>query len=423
MPPLQDTLWLPSTDAEHDEAQVQLQRLLSSPAFRNSQRYPALLRFVVEQTLAGSGDQLKERTIGIAVFHRAPDYDTNTDPVVRVTAGEVRKRLVQYYYEHPDELRIELPSGSYVPLFSPSSGLTVAPAPGAAESAIPGESEVAPAQESTAASKRRRRRWPVALAAGVLFASILCAAVLLLQQRLRAHDPMTELWAPMVQSNGEAALILGGRAALYLGADGQPPHGLPATQGKPGSTQLDVVNTVTVSDALSFARVASFLSRREAKYVGTSAAQTTLEDLRARPAVLFGAFNNSWTLHATDQLRFQLRMEEPAGFKWIRDRDHAGARNWALKQNQPMMQVMRDYAVVARYFDTETEQEVMIAAGLGENGTTAASEFLTNGHYLQQLNNFSPRGRWDGRNFEAVIETEVVEGRSGAPRVVAATLW
>src|SRR3569833_3187029 len=93
----------------------QLQKLLSHPLFANSKRYPALLAYIVEQTLAGNGSELKERSIGIEVFGRAPTYDANADPVVRITAGEVRKRLSLYYYEsaHTGELVIELPIGSY----------------------------------------------------------------------------------------------------------------------------------------------------------------------------------------------------------------------------------------------------------------------------------------------------------------------
>src|SRR5215469_5944586 len=97
----------------------QLGRLLVHPLFANSKRYPALLAYVVEQTLLGNAADLKERSIGIEVFGRAPTYDANADPVVRITAGEVRKRLSQYYYDsaHDGEVVIELPMGSYVPVF------------------------------------------------------------------------------------------------------------------------------------------------------------------------------------------------------------------------------------------------------------------------------------------------------------------
>src|SRR5580658_8310319 len=113
------------TDGRFSRSEVtqQLERTVRSRHFRNSKRYPSFLRFVVEQTLAGKTEALKERTLGTDVFARRSDYDTNADPIVRVTAGEVRKRIAQYYQEsgHEHELRIDLPLGSYVPHFLPAT--------------------------------------------------------------------------------------------------------------------------------------------------------------------------------------------------------------------------------------------------------------------------------------------------------------
>src|SRR5580698_9614714 len=97
----------------------QLNRLLAHPLFTNSKRYPVLLAYTVEQALLGNAGELKERTIGVEAFGREPNYDVNLDPVVRTTAAEVRKRLIQYYYntDHFGELIIELPVGSYIPSF------------------------------------------------------------------------------------------------------------------------------------------------------------------------------------------------------------------------------------------------------------------------------------------------------------------
>src|SRR5580658_143252 len=112
--------WHPQTSHDREEILVALQEVLASPHFCNSKRYPALLRYVVETSLAGHADLLKERTLGVEVFHRPPDYDTNADTVVRYTAGEVRKRLLLYYSEQngASSIRISLPAGSYVPEFS-----------------------------------------------------------------------------------------------------------------------------------------------------------------------------------------------------------------------------------------------------------------------------------------------------------------
>jgi hypothetical protein len=83
------------SDSERDAIRTQLERILVSTVFRSSKRYSNLLRYVVDETLEGRADLLKERTIGVDVFGRASDYDTNTDHVVRSVAGDVRRRLAQ----------------------------------------------------------------------------------------------------------------------------------------------------------------------------------------------------------------------------------------------------------------------------------------------------------------------------------------
>src|ERR1700744_1882925 len=112
--------WFPQTAEERDAILRELQEIAASPHFCNSKRYPAFLRFIVESTLAGHAEVLKERTLGVEVFKRPPTYDTNTDTVVRYTAGEVRKRLLLYYSDHGRDasLRISLAAGSYIPEFS-----------------------------------------------------------------------------------------------------------------------------------------------------------------------------------------------------------------------------------------------------------------------------------------------------------------
>src|SRR5512147_1451713 len=116
---------------DHAAVHAQLARLLDSPHFRNSKRSQALLRFVVQAALAGDQNSLKERGIGAAVFGREPAYDTAQDPIVRNVAIEVRKRLAQYYLEpeHAAELRIDLPSGSYLPSFAAESAALEPAAP------------------------------------------------------------------------------------------------------------------------------------------------------------------------------------------------------------------------------------------------------------------------------------------------------
>jgi hypothetical protein len=108
---------LSDSACDHAAIRAQVERIVASDSFRNSKRYPALLRHLVERSLEGRGSELKERVLGCEVFGRPVGYDTNADPVVRTSAGEVRRRIAQYYHEagRENEIRIELPLGSYVP--------------------------------------------------------------------------------------------------------------------------------------------------------------------------------------------------------------------------------------------------------------------------------------------------------------------
>src|SRR3954471_20506521 len=80
-----------------EQIREELNRVLASHEFRTSKRSQEFLRYVVDHTLKGQADTLKERNIGVDVFGRPVDYDPSEDATVRVKAGEVRKRLGLYY--------------------------------------------------------------------------------------------------------------------------------------------------------------------------------------------------------------------------------------------------------------------------------------------------------------------------------------
>src|SRR5580700_1786661 len=94
-----------------------LREILDGEAFRGSHRSAQFLTYIIDQALAGRFDFLKERMIGIEMFGRSPSYDTSEDSIVRVTASDVRKRLLQHYgkYGSASEFRITLPLGTYIP--------------------------------------------------------------------------------------------------------------------------------------------------------------------------------------------------------------------------------------------------------------------------------------------------------------------
>src|SRR5215510_7133587 len=80
-----------------EAVQAELEKIVASQTFANSERMTRFLRFTVEQTLQGRGDQIKEYLLGLEVFDRNQSYDPRIDPIVRVEAGRLRSKLSEYY--------------------------------------------------------------------------------------------------------------------------------------------------------------------------------------------------------------------------------------------------------------------------------------------------------------------------------------
>ncbi len=172
----------------------ELERITRSPYFRQSERSKQFLSYVVQCQLAGQEDTLKERTIGIDVYKRASGYATGDDPVVRVQAGEVRRRLSQFYETqiNTPEVRIELPLGRYSPRFhwkpaenqpqktaetevvDPGNGGSPELNGSSDESQLhPTPVEIAPVNPPIPVAEHRRwMLWPFLLAAAVALAAI-----------------------------------------------------------------------------------------------------------------------------------------------------------------------------------------------------------------------------------------------------------
>ena len=383
-------------DVKRDAVRGQMERILANPLFKNSKRYPLLFRYVVEQALEGHASQLKERTLGVEVFGRDPDYDTNLDPVVRVTAGEIRKRIAQYYHEagHEHELRIDLPCGSYVPEFH----LSVHPEPQSRFTKV----------EAFLTSPARR----VAASVGAVAVLIL----MVVAWRL-SGSPLERFWGPVWDSQGSALLCIGGAGIA------QDASAVPA----PNNLEISVTDQirreyVDFSDAATFSRLAGLFQARGKPYSMRIGAQTTFADLRGGPVVLVGGFNNGWTMRLLKQLRYSLGRDPATQVEWIEDRQNPSRRDWKVESGLPYLKLTDDYAIISRLLDPATERMVVVVAGIVQYGTLAAGEFLTNPAYLEELARRAPRN-WQRQNLQAVIATKVIDGHSGPPRLVATYFW
>lgn len=391
----------------------QLDRMLASPLFRQSKRYAPFLQHVVQQTVEGHEDSLKERTLGVEVFGRAPDYDSNNDPVVRVTAGEVRKRIAQYYHDpaHQNELWIDLPTGTYVASFrAPPAGEENGAQPEPA--ALHAEPSISPdlASTQTAEAVRPGRAWKKILAGTLIVLAVLACAGLAWKLEDR-QSPLDRVWGSLVSSSSPTVIAMGEPYLFPLE---------PAANELSARQHLRSVY-VTYSELEALVRVIKLLDRKGATYTVQPASATSLADLRQGPAILLGGLDSPWTMRAQENLRFRLA-SDGNGLDWISDTRDPAAKKWFVDFNRPYSKVTTDFAIVARFRDPNTEQPTLIVAGLGENGTKAASEFITDNTQLSNALGDSLKKQATS-NFEVVITTEVINGSSGAPRILAKEIW
>jgi len=148
------------------ELRAHLDEIIKGAAFKGSHRSQAFLKHIVEHALHGEAADLRERSIGVALFGRPATYDTADDAIVRVTASDVRKRLLQHYGTTGAEsrFRINLPAGSYVPEFRLIPPSVLEPLD------VPVESPIAPVHEEPRQSRSRRPVLGVVVVCAVAFA-------------------------------------------------------------------------------------------------------------------------------------------------------------------------------------------------------------------------------------------------------------
>lgn len=398
----------------------ELRRVLESSEFRSSPRCQEFLRYIVEHAMDGSPELLKERNIGIDVFHRSPSYEPNTDAIVRVRATEVRKRLTQYYdHARPEsKLRIVLAAGTYVPEFRPVET--------GEEQRVSGED----ARRSAGAGG-----WNWKWATWITLTGLAVMALLVTnRQRTLPATALYSFWQPSLKSANPVLICLGQPVVYHLSrrvheryrrslpSDRLPgPYVIPL---KPGD--IEASDVLPVPDQYVGAGSAQAAARLSAMLAGWGKAsqvrignEFSFYDLRNYPAVLEGAFSNDWTMKLNQRMPFVFVQER--GVRGIRERVQGG-RSWFLPSLGGDGKTTEDYAIVSRVFDSGTLETLVIAAGITQYGTQAAGEFITTEQSFETGVASAPTD-WRNKNLQILLHLNVIGKVPGKPEVVATRVW
>jgi TolB-like protein len=221
-----------------DDVRRQLDRLLASAVFANAGRMSRFLKFVVDKTLAGDAERLKEYVIGIEVFDRDASYDPRLDSIVRVEAARLRSKLAEYYAGEgrADAVVLSLPKGGYAPLVTlgqRTDAVNGIPATnGAASPAIP----AARPEQTRQRPKAARLRWALAavLAAGAATAAVVAwtpgvapvpeLRVAVLPFSAGAADADSDALAQQLTEGVTAELVRAGRFSVVASSAARAVH-------------------------------------------------------------------------------------------------------------------------------------------------------------------------------------------------------
>jgi hypothetical protein len=384
----------------------QLELILSDQQFHNSKRYSSLIKFIVDRTLNGQHESLKERIIGIEVFGKPPDYDTALDSTVRVAATEVRRRLAAYYSEetHHNEIHIDLPTRSYVAEFK------------------------APELKSplTGAAGQTSRSSSFQVIVWIAAAVVICLSVIGLHRFLLPPPAIDKFWAPMLNYPGPVAISLGS------GSKENPrPADISATTGSSSVfTFWDFLQgrqnfNFPITDVSAESALSSYLGHHGKECVLRFAQTTTLSELRGQPLILLGSFRNDWIVRFGSDFRFRFIEATGAqghGFNWIEDARNPSDRKWAVDFDAPYEKVNADFALVTRAFDKSTGQWWIGIGGVTGVATLAAQQMLLDPDAMAALSEQLPKD-WDRKNLQIVLSVKLVQGSPGAAQIVAVHSW
>ena len=417
----------PTSSSEESELVLaELDCLLRSHYFKASRRCSSFLHLVVEEALKGKVDDLKERSLGIRLFGREPGYDTNADPVVRVTAGDVRKRLSQHYQESPvNTLRIVLPVGTYVPKFEV---LNVEPRifvknhdPLHDETlrsdldGAGGEHALAPSQRPYSLSfttrqmlwKRILRLFGFAMVAALLFFVLKDQGLAKSQVSAVPQSAFATFWGPFQRSRADTIAVF---AEDQRRLDNS---GFEARSRLHGATSRDLALTDIsgVGEVMGMHVLDQDFSALHLTMHVKRSSLFSFDDADGDNLIFLGSplANQAFQTIPTTGFLFRIVRSDSGKLALAIVNNHPGpGEPEEFLSTRKAVPNASDYAVIALLPRTASAKHILLLAGITTLGTEAAADFVSSEHTLESL---LPKLRIskDGsiEPFEALIKVSI----------------
>jgi hypothetical protein len=402
---------------------AELTNLLECRHFKASRRCSDFLDYVVRQALKGNFASLKERTLGVQLFNRLSDYDTNSDPIVRAVAGEVRKRIAQYYQESmPSLSHISLPVGTYVPRFEvlanvaqitnegePVLQLEVGAEPGLLRV---DSDKPSPMYQQIKGNSRAFTTLAV-LGLAVIATTLYIGYRQVVDSRFAAQAPqngssLAVFWKPFVAPQAETVAVFSEvrrRAEPGPGGTINHPSGRSAGDvASPGISGVGEVMGVHALDGVFNSFHRALRAKRSNFFTFDDASNENVIFLgspRANPPL--GLLQNS------HDFVFQFTPSDPNQYRLaiVNNQPHPGEPKQFLS-TPDSLPIEEDYALISLFQGVRSEDRVLVLAGITTFGTQAAAEFVSRDDSLKALiARLKVSANGEIAPFEAVIRVKI----------------
>jgi hypothetical protein len=222
----------------------------------------------------------------------------------------------------------------------------------------------------------------------------------------KAQSAIDDFWAPVLHDQHVVVVCTGGVVFANNNFSGVE------TAGRDVDYPF-----VSLQNASAIADISGKLQSLGATTPLAFANSEPLTELREHSVALLGAYNNEWTLRLLQPLRFHFT---PEPIEAIVDQMRPQMR-WERDHSLPYSSA-DDYALLARFRDATIDGWVVVVAGLGRNGTEAAAQFAVSPHYTQLLKSRFGKD-FSNRNIEVMLKVKVIDGKTGAPSILAVHSW
>lgn len=418
------------------EKREELRRVLESKYFANSPKKTRFLEFVSEQAFLGNGEKLNEYLIGVEVYDRGVDFNPQKDPIVRVQAHEIRRLLDKYYKEEGQGglIRLDLPSGHYVPIFRRStSEQTAADAP--------------TTPDGTKTLGPNRVHLYITIVLGALCLALASLLIFNLWKSGQTAQPKAQVaglpdgiewfWRPFLPPADAPLITIPNHPLLRAAHDGDSAQTLAAGHEIPKASLPEFRDTIHFRELKRFLFVPSltdFTSVGETLGVvnlckmfasvgqGCRVQPSRLvnfEEIKGDNAILLGG-NQSWS--------GRVFLNDP-GFHFqsglILNRNPQPGEREVYKPEFDSVtnQLTRDYAVVLMMPNERKEKRVLLIYGIYTQGSQAAIEYLINPERMAELRkkllDLAPDHKTIPPYFQVLLTTTVENSVPGKSSLVA----